>query len=88
MKRKFEFEFEDQSPKTISFEYCEALEEKMSVVVESGVPVIYANRSALLFLAKTLAKMGMCEYEDGFHIHLNTDFDSDKPEALRVVIVK
>ncbi len=87
MKRQFEFEFEDESQtNTISFEHNELVNEKLTVSVEAGVAVIYANRQALLVLGKTLIKMAICPYHDGFHIHLEEDFDGDKPEALRVII--
>ena len=86
MKRKFEFEFEDQSPSTISFEYDVSAEEKISVLIEDGIPVLYVNRQALLFLVKTFAKMALCDYPDGFHVHLTKDFDADEAEALRVIL--
>jgi hypothetical protein len=87
VKRRFEFEFEDESQtNTISFEYNELVNEKLTVSTEEGVSVVYANREALLVLGKTLIKMAICAYQDGFHIHLEQDFDGDKPEALRVII--
>jgi hypothetical protein len=87
MKKKFEFEFEDLSSRnTISFEYDGEVEEKMSVMCESGVSVIYVNRQALLFLAKTFIKLALGEYPTGFHIHLSQDLDADQPEALRIVL--
>lgn len=87
MKKRFEFEFDDQSQQgTISFAYDDAVDERMSVLVENGIPVIYANRATLVFLAKTFIKMALCAYPDGFHVHLNQDMDADKPEALRVIL--
>ncbi len=89
MKRKFEFEFDDASANgTISFEYNEESDEKMSVVVENGVSVIYANRQAFMFLTKIFAKIALGEYQEGFHLHFYQDFDADQPEALRVVLVE
>ena len=87
MKKQFEFEFEDLSSRnTISFEYDGEVEEKMSVLCENDVPVIYVNRQALLFLAKTFIKMALGEYPIGFHIHLSQDLDTDQPEAVRIVL--
>lgn len=87
MKKRFEFEFDDHSQQgTISFDYDEAVDERMSVCVENGIPAIYANRAALAFFAKTFIKMALCPYPDGFHIHLNQDLDAEKPEALRVIL--
>jgi hypothetical protein len=89
MKRKFEFEFEDQSSeKTITFEYDESIEEEVNVCIENGVPVMYANSEALLSLAKLLAKMALCDYPKGFDLHLKKDFDADEKEILRVILVK
>jgi hypothetical protein len=86
MNKKFEYVFTDESPRTISFDYDEKSEEKMSVVVENGTCVIYANQFALLTLAKVLVKMGLCGYQKGFHIHIGEDFDVDNPECLRVIL--
>ena len=87
MKKKFEFEFEDvSSERSISFEYASDDEEQLSVILENGVPVIYANREAFLLLARTCAKMAIGEYSSGFHVHLSSDFDADQPEALRLVL--
>ena len=87
MNRKFKFEFEDQSSEnSISFEYDDAVEEKMTIVVENGVPVMYANRQAFLSLAKTFVKIALCDYSDAFHIHLRKDFDTEQPEILRIIL--
>jgi hypothetical protein len=87
MKRRFDFEFDDQSQQgTISFDYDESVDERLTVVVENGVPVVYANRPALIFLAKTFLRMALSPYPDGFHVHLNQDLDPEKPEALRAIL--
>jgi len=86
MKKTFNYSFEDESAEsTISFDY-EDVEEKLNVVVENGVPVLYGNKSAFLLLAKTFSKLSLGSYKDGFHVHLNTDFDSDLEEVIRVVL--
>ena len=87
MRKKFEFEFEDKSSEgAISFDYGKEFDETISVKIEGGVPVIYANRSSLLLLAKTFIKMAIGNYSSGFHVHLNQDFDADKPEVIRVIL--
>jgi hypothetical protein len=84
MRKKFEYEFDDESSENaISFEYDDDIEEDMEVILEDGIPSIYANQQALISLAKTFIKMALSEYEDGFHIHLRKDFDADQPEAIR-----
>jgi hypothetical protein len=87
VKKKFEFEFEDTSSENrISFEYDSEFEEKISVLCENEIPVIYANRQALLFLAKTFIKMALGGYSIGFHIHFSQDLDADQPEVMRIIL--
>ena len=89
MKKKFEFEFVDESSdNSISFEYDDEIEEEMNVTLENGVPVLYANSQAFLALAKTFIKMATCDYEEGFHLHLKKDFDRDEPEVIRCILQK
>ena len=71
MKKLFEFQFEDQSPGTIQFDYSESADERLRVSVEDGISVIDANRAALMLLAKTFIRIAQCPYPDGFHVHLN-----------------
>lgn len=87
MKREFNYQFEDESNNsTISFEYDEDVEECLSVKIENGVPVLYANKTAFNLLAKTFAKLSLGNYQDGFHLHLNKDFDAGEPESMRIVL--
>lgn len=87
MKQEFIYQFEDESEEsTISFEYNEMVDEHLTVKIEKGVPVLYANKSAFNLLAKTFVKLAQGNYKDGFHLHLNTDFDADDSEAIRVVL--
>ena len=89
MKLEFNYQFEDESDEsTISFEYDEEIEEYLSIRIEGGVPVLYANKSAFKLLAKTFAKLSLGNYKDGFHLHLNTDFDADETVAIRIVLDK
>ncbi|HID99942.1 MAG TPA: hypothetical protein EYP59_06600 [Thiotrichaceae bacterium] len=87
MRRVFNYEFEDESKQsTIYFEYDEEIEEKLVVKFEGGIPVLYGNKQAFLLLAKTFSKLSSCDYRNGFHLHINTDFDADEAEAIRVVL--
>ena len=70
----------------ISFEYDDSVEEDFRVSSEDGVAVVYANRTALLTLAKAFVKMALCDYSDGFHVHLRKNFDADESEVLRVIL--
>lgn len=87
MKKIFNYEFEDESERsTISFDYDEEADARLAVKVENGVPVIYGNGPAFLLLAKTFSKLSLCNYRDGFHLHLYKDFDADSAEAIRIVV--
>lgn len=90
MNKKFVFEFVDEAPKNaLSYEYeAEDSTEKMQVVMENGSPVLYANQQGCLVLAKAFIKLAICDYKEGFHIHLHKDFDGDQPETIRVGLVK
>ena len=84
---RFEYNFEDESQKnTLSFDYDDSVDEKMKIVIEDDVPTIYADRAGLLCLAKTLIKMALCNYNEGFHVHLRDDFDGENSESLRIVL--
>ena len=87
MKNLFNYEFEDESEYSkISFEYDEEIEEKLTVKIEGNIPVLYGNKQAFLLLAKTFSKLSLGNYKDGFHLHINTNFEADEAEAIRVVL--
>lgn len=87
MNKIFNYSFIDLSSKSsIAFEYDGNVEEKLEVNIEDGVPVISGNKQTFLFLAKLFAKLSLSDYETGFHVHLTTDLDADKPEAVRIVL--
>ena len=69
----------------ITFEYSEDVSERIDVNVENGVPVVYANRTGLVFLAKVFAKMASDQHSEGFHVHLGKNLDPDEGEMLRIV---
>ena len=49
---------------------------------------IYGNRSAFMALSKIFAKLALCNYKAGFHIHLREDFDGDKEDILTVTLIE
>ena len=85
MKKTFTFEFEEENANTLTFECSLAEDEKLSTSVKNGVPAIYANRSALITLAKLLIKMALGSHVDGFHVHLHQDFNSELPDCVTVI---
>lgn len=89
MKKKFEFEFTDKSSNNqISFEYDDEIEEEMDIILENGIPTLYANSQAFLALAKIFIKIAICDYKKGFHINLRKDFDGDEPDVIRCILKK
>jgi hypothetical protein len=82
----FSFEFEEDRPNQITFDYGPAADEELDTAVENGVPIIQANRSALLSLAKLFIKMALGDYTDGFHVHLRKDLNADEGDRLIVML--
>ena len=85
-KKTFTYEFEPEPTNRLSFDYSEDADEKLDVLIENGVPIIYVNRSALITLAKLLLKMALGSYREGFHVHLRKDFNADEPDRLTVML--
>lgn len=84
-EKKFEYEFKDESPRGITFEYDESMgDESLEVIKTEDQVGIHLNKAGCLVLAKALIKMAYCDYEEGFHFHLNEDFDGEKPQVLWV----
>lgn len=84
--KSFNFEFEEERPNHITFEYSPDGDEELDTLVENGVPILYANRPALLTLAKLFVKMALGEYKDGFHLHLRKDLNADEQDRLIVML--
>jgi hypothetical protein len=85
-QKSFTFDFEDRSPKSIAYE-CGGTE-RLRTSVEAGGPFLFANRAGMLALAKLLVKLSMGDYEQGFHIHLRSDFSGDaaQPNGLTILL--
>ena len=86
MTKQFTYEYEDDGKNRITFDYSPEGDEKMDTSVENGIPFLYLNRSAMLTLAKTLIKVAIGTYSEGFHVHLNKDLNADEPERLVVLL--
>jgi hypothetical protein len=85
-KKEFTYQFEDDSPHSVTYECGET--ERLATSVQDGVPFVFANRAGMLALAKLLIQLGLGEHEDGFHVHLRADFSDDaaKPDALTLLL--
>jgi len=86
MKKTFTYEFEEEKSNTLTYEYSQAEDERLSTSVENGVPTIYANSSALIMMARIFIKMASGSYANGFHVHLGQDFNFDLPDCLTVIL--
>jgi hypothetical protein len=84
--KTFNFEFEDERRNHITFDYSPEDDEELDTLVEHGVPVLSANRPALLSLAKLFVRMALGEYSDGFHVHLRKDLNADEEDRLIVML--
>ena len=83
---QFAYQFDEPQKNRIHFDYSPDADEAVLTSVENGLPVLYLNRSGLLMLAKTLIRMSMGPYTDGFHVHLRRNFDADQPECLTIML--
>jgi hypothetical protein len=86
MKKTFTFEYDEERSDTLSYQVSLEEDEMLDSSVESGVPFVYLNRSAMVTLAKILIKMATGSYRDGFHVHLHKDFNSDAPESVVLLL--
>jgi hypothetical protein len=85
-KKRFAYEFEQDTANRISFDYSPRGDDKIDSATEDGTPVLYLNRPGMITLARTLIKMAKGDYEAGFHVHLRKDFNADLPNRLTVIL--
>jgi hypothetical protein len=86
-KLRFEFEFDDTGPSNLQYEFEGPPNQKAEVAIEAGVPSLYISKDACKVLAQIFAKLALGSHSMGFHLHLRQDFDFDKAEILRIVLV-
>jgi hypothetical protein len=51
-----------------------------------GVPYFCGNSAGLVKLGEILIQIGLSEYKNGFHLHIQEDFDGDKNEIMTIGI--
>ena len=88
MNRHFDYNFEDEGPRRLSYETSGDSSERAEVVIEDGTAVLYVNQRAAEVLAKILVKLALGSYSAGFHLHVPKNLNSDDAEALRVVLLE
>ena len=84
--KRFTFDFEEDRPNRISFDYGPDGDEELDTLIENGVPILYANRPALISLAKLFIRMALGSYKEGFHVHLRKDLNADEADRLLVML--
>ena len=84
MSKTLTYTIEDNGPNCIVYET--EVGQRATVANEGGVPVIYLNRRACVFLSKLFAQLGEGNMLDGFHLHLGQDLDPEGEEAVRIVL--
>jgi len=89
MKRKFTHEFEDCSQEgSLSFDSDPSPPVKIQMKVEEdGDFWVTANREGWLHLARICAELGLGDYEDGYHFHVDKNFAASlKPPEFSFLV--
>jgi len=81
--KKFIVDCQDEGPNTLSYEVDESA--TLSVEIDDGSAVLVVNKPAAECLASIFARLATGSYENGFHLHVEENFDPDSGEALRVL---
>jgi hypothetical protein len=80
MKREFHFEFEDESNNRnqgLAYEVADPLS-RLTTATDNGV--------LCSAVARILAQIASCDYRNGFRVHIQQNFDLDKPDCLTVML--
>jgi len=87
VKKTFSYEYEQgPDPRRFSFEYSLDEDETLDVSTSNGMLFLSLNSAGLLTLAKIFIRLADETYStDGYHIHLNQDFNADLPEKIVIV---
>ena len=86
MSSRFIFDIETTSQHT-NLRYEVGKDDRLSLDVENGEIVLYANKDALVSLAKILLQIGLGNYPAGFHLHVGQDFEPQN-HAFRIQLIK
>jgi hypothetical protein len=83
---RFVFEFEDEGPKTISYQIPPGV--RVETDAEDGAAILYANKMGFKLLAEICAKLALGSYESGFHAHFSEGMEplEEREEILRLVL--
>jgi len=86
-RKRFQFEFDDEGPRTFTFDYAGEHAQQLDVRLEDGVPALYANQQACALLARIFGKLALSSYEPGFHLHIEKDFQAEGVEVMRITLI-
>jgi len=86
MKRRFVYEFDTASPRTIRLDYSDSESEILKVEAADGSVRLFVNKGAASVLAKLFAQLAVGDLANGAHIHLREDLDAQKGEVLTVLL--
>jgi hypothetical protein len=85
MKREFHFEFDDESSNR-SLTYEAGVDERLAMTAPKGVATLCGSPGGFLVLARILIQMALSDYSNGFHVHLQQDYDPDKHDCLTIML--
>ena len=74
---RFEYVFEDEGDRKISFEYSPSYDEQLRTNAENGSLILSVNKSACISLAKLLIKLALGRYPNGYRVCIRRDFDGN-----------
>ena len=87
MKHQFHFEFEDESnERVLTYEACAGGADRLVTTIDKGIPTLCGNPSGFLVLARILIQLAVGDYPNGYHIHLQQEYDPDKPDCLTIML--
>ena len=81
-KKKFYYDFEDESPGQLSYQCTPTEKEKIDLEIVDGQAYLFGNKEGLINLAKICIKLSLGNYPDGLHLHINKNFIEEEDEVL------
>jgi len=85
--KRFEFDFEDEGPRELSYVASDTNCERLDISQESETSALYLNREAAQVLAEIFARLALGSYQPGFHLHIPRNFNDQDREVMRVTLV-
>jgi hypothetical protein len=80
-KKVFEYQFKAYQGDVITKERNE--DDKIYFEMVDDVPVIFLKKETCITLAKLLIQMGLNNYSNDFHIHIEENMDTNNKDIFR-----